>query len=154
MVARSWGRRMGSLCLINTNFLFGKVKMLQRRIVVMVVQQGEYKLMPLNCTLKMVKYHIYFTTIQKIPFVRLPWWLSGEESTCQRRRHSFNLWLRKIPRAKEQLNPCTTATELVLQSPGAAITEPTCRKYGCSCSLEPMIHSNRSHRNEKPEPCK
>ena len=81
VVARSWGRRTGSSCLINTNFLFGKVKMLQRRMVVMVVQQGEYKLMPLNCTLKMVKYRIYFTTIQKIPFIGLPWWLSGKEST-------------------------------------------------------------------------
>ena len=27
----------------------------------------------------------------------LPWWLSGEESTCQCRKHGFNPWIRKIP---------------------------------------------------------
>ena len=27
----------------------------------------------------------------------LPWWLSGQESTCQCRRHRFNSWVRKLP---------------------------------------------------------
>ena len=30
-------------------------------------------------------------------FSRLPWWLSGEEFTCQCRRHEFDLLVRKIP---------------------------------------------------------
>ena len=47
--------------------------------------------MSLNCTLKMVKHHIYFTTIQKIAFIGLPWWLSGKEYTCQCRRHRLHL---------------------------------------------------------------
>ena len=37
---------------------------------------------------------------------RLPWWLSGKESTCQCRRHRFNLCIRKIPwRRKWQPTP-------------------------------------------------
>ena len=55
------------------------------------VQQSEHKLMSLNCTLKMVKHHIYFTMIQKIAFIGLPWWLSGKEYTCQCRRHRLHL---------------------------------------------------------------
>ena len=30
-------------------------------------------------------------------FDRLPWWLSGKESTCQCRRCRFDPWIRKIP---------------------------------------------------------
>ena len=29
--------------------------------------------------------------------VELPWWLSGEESTCQCRRHRFDPWIGQIP---------------------------------------------------------
>ena len=42
------------------------------------------------------------------------------EPTCQRRGHSFNPWFGKL------LSPCTTTTDPVLQSPGAATTELTC----------------------------
>ena len=36
----------------------------------------------------------------------LPWWLSGKESACQRRRHGFNPWVRKIHwRSKWQPTP-------------------------------------------------
>ena len=28
---------------------------------------------------------------------RLPWWLSGKESTCQCNRHGFDIWVKKIP---------------------------------------------------------
>ena len=35
-----------------------------------------------------------------------PWWFSGEESTCQCRRHGFNPWVRKSPwRKKQQPTP-------------------------------------------------
>ena len=46
---------------------------------------------------------------------RLPWWLSSKESACQFRRHGFDLWSRKIPRAAEQpqlLSWCSRAREL------------------------------------------
>ena len=34
------------------------------------------------------------------------WWLSGKEFTCQRRRHGFDSWVRKIPwRGKWQPTP-------------------------------------------------
>ena len=37
---------------------------------------------------------------------RLPWWLSGKESTCQCRRHGFHPCIRKIPwRRKWQPTP-------------------------------------------------
>ena len=44
----------------------------------------------------------------------LPWWLSGEESTCQCRRHEFDPWSGKIPCALGQLSPCITTVEPVL----------------------------------------
>ena len=60
----------------------------------------------------------------------LPWWLKGEESTCQARRHGFDPWCGKIPRTMEQLSLCATTTEPVsrawepqLLSPHVATTE-------------------------------
>ena len=44
----------------------------------------------------------------------LPWWLSGQESACQRGRHEFNPWSGNIPHSADQLSLCTTATEPVL----------------------------------------
>ena len=44
----------------------------------------------------------------------LPWRLTGKESTCQCRRHRFDLWSWKIPHAEEQLRLCTTTVEPVL----------------------------------------
>ena len=49
-------------------------------------------------------------------FIGLPWWLSGKESTCPHRRHRFNPWAGKIPRAAKQL---TRALQLL--SLGSAI---------------------------------
>ena len=54
----------------------------------------------------------------------------------QRRGHGFNPWLRKIPRAPEQLSPCLHPLEPV--------------------HVEPVLCNNRtamrsSHRREKPE---
>ena len=46
----------------------------------------------------------------------LPWWLSGNKSTSQCRRHGFDPWSRKIPQATEQLSWCATTTEPVLQA--------------------------------------
>ena len=44
------------------------------------------------------------------------WWLSGQESVGQRRRHRFHPWSRRIPHAAEQLSPCATTLEPVLKS--------------------------------------
>ena len=41
----------------------------------------------------------------------LPWWHSGEESTCQCRGHKFNPWSGKIPHAMGQLSWRATTTE-------------------------------------------
>ena len=42
----------------------------------------------------------------------LPWWSSGDESTCQRRRHGLDLHLgTKILHAAGQLSPCATPRE-------------------------------------------
>ena len=61
--------------------------------------------------------------------VRLPRWLRGKESACQSRRlrrHGFDLWSGKIPRAAEQL------------SLWAAVIEPI-------CGLEAGSHDYRTH---------
>ena len=55
----------------------------------------------------------------------LTWWLSGEESTCQSRRHRYDPRFGKIPHTLEQLSSCATAIEPVLQSLGVATIEPT-----------------------------
>ena len=49
--------------------------------------------------------------------------------------HGYNPWLEKIPHAKEQLSPCTTA-EPVLQSPGAATAEALSPWSLCSTTTE------------------
>ena len=51
---------------------------------------------------------------------RLPWWLSGKESTCQCWRHGFDPWSRRIPPAMGQLSLCATTTEPMLYSPCSA----------------------------------
>ena len=71
----------------------------------------------------------------------LPRWLSGEESACECRRHGFNPWSGRIPRARgnqareqQLLSPCSGARELQPLSPRAP---------------EPVPH-RRSHFNAKP----
>ena len=62
-----------------------------------------------------------------------PWWLSGKESACQRRRHGSDPWSGKIPYAMKQLSRvpqllslCPRAQELQLLSPRSTTTEPMC----------------------------
>jgi len=39
-------------------------------------------------------------------YMGLPWWLSGKESVCQSRRHTFDPWVGKTPsRRKWQPTP-------------------------------------------------
>ena len=80
----------------------------------------------------------------------LPWWFSSKESACQRRRHKYDPWSGKIPHTETQLSQCTTALEPVLQSPGATTTELSSHNYWSPQALEPVLHSKRSHCNEKP----
>ena len=49
----------------------------------------------LNCLQSYIIYHQYL-------LFRLPWQLSGKESSCQYRRHRFNSWVRKIPWRRKQ----------------------------------------------------
>jgi len=46
-------------------------------------------------------------------FLELPWWLSGEESACQCRRHGSDPWSGNISHAMGQLNPCAPTAEPV-----------------------------------------
>jgi len=50
----------------------------------------------------------------KMNKMRLLWWLSGKESTCQGREHRFELWSGKIPHDTKQLSPCTVTAGAVL----------------------------------------
>ena len=54
----------------------------------------------------------------------LRWWLQSKESACQCRRHRFDPWSSKIPKAAEQLSPCAATVESVLWSVGAATLQP------------------------------
>ena len=55
-----------------------------------------------------------FNPLYNLILYGLPLWLSGEESTCQCRRHRFDPRFGKIPHATEHLSSCTTTTEPVL----------------------------------------
>ena len=49
-----------------------------------------------------VSYTLLRGTKSRVGYIQkgLPWWLSGKESTCQRRRHKrhgFDPWMGKIP---------------------------------------------------------
>jgi len=46
-----------------------------------------------------------------------------KESTCQCRKHGFDLWSGKITHATEQISPSATTIKPVLKSPGASNTE-------------------------------
>ena len=76
----------------------------------------------------------------------LPCWFSGWESACQRRGQGFHPWSGTIPQAVEQLGPCATTTEPVLQRPGGRRLKPT--------QPESMLCNERSHCKEKlgPQP--
>ena len=58
------------------------------------------------------------TGTAKTDFMRgllgLPWWLSGREFTCQRRRQGFNPYSGKIPHVQKQLSPCIITVDPVL----------------------------------------
>lgn len=61
----------------------------------------------------------------------LPWWRSGEESTCQLRRHSFHPWSWKIPHAAEHRAPCIATTAPAscnYQSPRPQSPRPAARE--------------------------
>ena len=72
----------------------------------------------------------------------------GKES-CQCRRHEFNPWSRKNPRASEELRPCTTTIKPVLHSLGATAPEPTLCHHWSLGALGPTLHNKRSCCNEK-----
>ena len=73
--------------------------------------------------------------------IRLPWWLSGKESTCQWGRHGFDSWSRKISHTTEYwahvpqlLSLCSGAQKLQLLEP---------------VYFRVLFHSRRSHHNEQ-----
>ena len=78
----------------------------------------------------------------KVNLKGLPWWRSGQESTCQCRGHGFDPWSGKIAHAAGN-----KARALQLLSLRSRAREPQLLKPVC---LEPMLRNKRSHRNEKP----
>ena len=56
-----------------------------------------------------------------------------EQSACQCRKRGFAPWPGKIPHAAEQINPCATTTEPVLQSPEPQLLKPT---HPRACSVQ------------------
>ena len=71
-----------------------------------------------------------------------PSWLCGKESACQCRRHGFDPWSGKIPRAVEQLSLCDTTN----RSPCAAIRSPlAATKPQCSQSIKNLKTKIKTH---------
>ena len=74
----------------------------------------------------------------------LPLWLSGKESTCQCRRHRFDPWSGKIPRATEQLSLCRLycACALELESRNywahVPLLKPMCPRAHASQQVRPL----------------
>lgn len=77
----------------------------------------------------------------------LPWWLSGKESACQRRRHRFNPWSRKTPHAGGQLSPYATTTACAAE-PGSHNSWAHVHSFWSLCTLEPVLRNKRSHQWE------
>ena len=81
----------------------------------------------------------------------LPWWLSGNDFTCQCRRQGFDPWPGKIPHDLEQLSLCYGAQEPQLlslrepQSPFSATREAT-EWQACALKLESSPHSPQQQR--------
>ena len=80
------------------------------------------------------------------------------KTDCQCRRHRLDSQSGKIPHAVEQLRPCATNTEPVLQSPGAASTQRMSCSYWSPQPRAPAppqkIHSDEkaaNHSREKRE---
>ena len=73
-------------------------------------------------------------------FPRLPWWSSGEDSTCLCGGHGFDPCFGKTPHALRQLNPCTTTTEARRpQSPRPTTTEATARRSPCATARQCLL---------------
>ena len=53
--------------------------------------------MKTDSTWNIFTFRLLYHVLKLSKGVRLPLWLSCKESTCQGRRHGFNLWVRKIP---------------------------------------------------------
>ena len=85
---------------------------------------------------------------------RTSWCFSVWESTCHCRRHGFHPWSGKIPRAVEQLSPCTQT--LCHSSWSLCTLESTCLNYRAYMlqllkpkGLEPVLHHRGSPRTAR-----
>ena len=65
-----------------------------------------------NCLGAPVQHLAFFLSVV-LKLQVLPWWLGGQESTCQCGIRRFNPQSVKIPHTVEQLRPCSTTTEPV-----------------------------------------
>ena len=72
----------------------------------------------------------------------LPWWLSGEESTCQCWKRGVVPGSARIPHAAEQLGPVPLLLSLCSRAWEPQLLNPTC--------LELTLRNRRNHHNDKP----
>ena len=80
---------------------------------------------------------------------RLPWWYSGQESTCQCRRYGFNPWAWKISNAVEQLNPSNATTEACAPRACAPQQEKPRQPGQCCLNQKKPACSNKTQLNQK-----
>ena len=84
----------------------------------------------------------------------LRWWLSGEESALQRRRHGLDPWSEKIPRAAEHRGLCAATTEprTTTTEPRTATTEPCATTAGACAPGACALQQERPPQREACEP--
>ena len=99
-----------------------------------------------NClNIKLQKKNTDTKLKRKMP-LRLPWWLSGKEPTCQCRRRRLSPWSGETPHAVVQLGPSITTIKPVLYSPGVTTEVTTMRSPRITTWEWPLLAATR----EKP----
>ena len=106
---KHWHRQKQSLLLE-----IGRAVVLGMRVVTGRANEGSF-LRSWDHSLSWSEYWVgEYVQLVTIPRAGFPWWLRGEKSIYQCRRHGFHPWSGKIPRATEQQSLGTTIVELVL----------------------------------------
>ena len=132
---------------MGTLFLFGVIKMFWNQIITMVARSYDYTK---NYRIVYFKRVNFIACALYLIFLNrkrgLPWWPSGCESTCQCRKHRFNLWSRKILHATGQLVLCPQLPSQWSRAPDTQLLQLLKPVYQKPTSAREVLFNKRSHR--------